>query len=99
MASGVPVIATRHGAIVETVDDGVTGYLVDERDTMAMADAMKRLLRHPAEAAGMGAAGRQRVIERYSQDFAISRLRFILGLGYPDKRAGCLIRAKQDQRF
>jgi glycosyltransferase involved in cell wall biosynthesis len=81
MASGVPVVATRHGAVLETVEHGVTGYLVGERETTAMADAMKRLLRQPAEAAGMGAAGRRRVIARYSQDFAIKRLRYLIGLG------------------
>ena len=80
MASGVPVVATCHGAIAETVDHGITGYLVNERDTVAMADAIGHLLRYPAEAASMGAAGRRRVIMRYSQDFAISRLRSILGL-------------------
>jgi colanic acid/amylovoran biosynthesis glycosyltransferase len=86
MASGVPVVATRHGAIPETVDHGITGYLVNERDTVAMADAIGRLLRHPAEAADMGAAGRRRVTVRYSQDFAIDRLRSILGLTFPGER-------------
>jgi glycosyltransferase involved in cell wall biosynthesis len=80
MAAAVPVVATRHGAIAETVNHGVTGYLVDERDTLAMAEAINLLLARPAEAAAMGRAGRKRVIERYSQGFAIKRLRAILGL-------------------
>jgi len=88
MAAAVPVVATRHGAIVETVNDGVTGYLVDERNFPAMADAINRLLQRPAEAAAMGQAGRKRVAERYSQGFAIKRLRVILGLTAPGKQPG-----------
>jgi glycosyltransferase involved in cell wall biosynthesis len=80
MAAAVPVVATRHGAIPEVVHHGVTGYLVDECNTVAMADAINLLLQLPAEAVALGQAGRKRVVEKYSQDFAINRLRTILGL-------------------
>lgn len=80
MACGVPVVATRHGAITETVEDGVTGVLVAERDTDAMAAAIGRLLDDGDMAAAMGQAGRARVLERYRQDAAIARLRGILGI-------------------
>ena len=43
MASGLPVVATRHSGIPELIEDGVTGLLVDEFDVAAMADAMIRL--------------------------------------------------------
>lgn len=80
MACAVPVVATRHGAISEIVEDGVNGCLVGERDVAAMAGAMGRLVENPDEAQRMGAAGRDRVMARYSQDYAIDRLRSILGL-------------------
>jgi colanic acid/amylovoran biosynthesis glycosyltransferase len=43
MASGLPVVSTRHSGIVELIEDGVTGFLVDEYDVEAMAAVMLRL--------------------------------------------------------
>jgi colanic acid/amylovoran biosynthesis glycosyltransferase len=86
MACGLPVVVTRHGAFVETVPDETAGYLVDEHDTTAMGDAIDRLLKHPIEARAMGEAGRRHVIEQYSRNFAIGRLRSILGLTCADER-------------
>lgn len=40
LACGTPVIAFRSGALPEIVEDGVTGFLVDDGD--AMADAIRR---------------------------------------------------------
>lgn len=38
MASGLPVIATRHSGIPELVEDGISGYLVDEKDVLGISD-------------------------------------------------------------
>jgi colanic acid/amylovoran biosynthesis glycosyltransferase len=35
MASGMPVVGTRHAGIPELVEDGVSGWLVPERDEAA----------------------------------------------------------------
>ncbi len=43
MASGLPVVATRHSGISELIEDGVTGVLVDEYDVATMAASMIRL--------------------------------------------------------
>ena len=43
MASGLPVVTTRHSGLTELIEDDVTGVLVDEFDVAAMADAMIRL--------------------------------------------------------
>jgi D-inositol-3-phosphate glycosyltransferase len=44
MACGVPVIGSRVGGLAETVQDDVTGVLVPEGDTPALAAAIARLL-------------------------------------------------------
>ena len=60
MRAGVPVVATRVGALPEMVQDGVTGLLVTH-DDVALARAIGSLLDDPARAAAMGAAGRARL--------------------------------------
>jgi colanic acid/amylovoran biosynthesis glycosyltransferase len=68
MALGLPVVATRHGGIPELVEDAVSGILVPERDSAAIADAVARLLANPAGWAEMGRAGRAAVEARYDND-------------------------------
>jgi glycosyltransferase involved in cell wall biosynthesis len=79
MASGLPVVSTRHSGIPEAVTDGVTGLLVEERDVDAMARAMSELLDDPDRAATMGAAGRERVLSYFTREIARDRLRAIMG--------------------
>ncbi|BBF79770.1 glycosyltransferase [Asticcacaulis excentricus] len=66
-AMGRPVLAAKHGATAETVEDAVSGWLVTSGDVTAWADAMRvaALTSAPARAV-MGAAGRARVHERFS---------------------------------
>lgn len=61
MASGMPVVATRHGGIPELVEDGVSGYLVAERDVASLADRLAFLARHPERWGEMGRSGRAKV--------------------------------------
>ena len=55
----VPVVATAVGSIPESVREGETGRLVAPGDVPAMTDAIAELLRDPAAAKAMGAAGRR----------------------------------------
>lgn len=73
-ASGLPVVATRHAGIPETVVDGKTGFLVEERDVEGMARQMARLVSEPGLAAELGRAGRRRIQESFSIDRRIARL-------------------------
>ncbi|WP_338769413.1 TIGR03088 family PEP-CTERM/XrtA system glycosyltransferase [Massilia sp. METH4] len=66
MASGLPVVGTRVGGIPEVVDDGVTGTLVPPSEPVAMAAALARYAASPELAARHGAAGRERVLRKYS---------------------------------
>ncbi len=67
MACGVPLVATTGGALPEVVgSDGRTGLLVPPDDPGALASAIGRLLDDPALRRRLGAAGRQRVLERFT---------------------------------
>ncbi|MBE9004672.1 glycosyltransferase [Fortiea sp. LEGE XX443] len=65
MAMGLPVISTKHGGIPELVEDGVSGFLVPERDADAIAHKLTYLIEHPELWVNMGKAGRARVEEKY----------------------------------
>ncbi|MFM1823637.1 MAG: hypothetical protein RI967_1903 [Planctomycetota bacterium] len=60
MATGLPVVGTRHSGIPEIVEDGVTGRLVDERDERALAEALVEF-DDPARRGAAAAAARARV--------------------------------------
>ena len=66
MASDLPLVATKAGAVSEIVLDGQTGFLVDIGDPEGLANAMERLLADPELRASFGAAGRRRVLEHFS---------------------------------
>jgi glycosyltransferase involved in cell wall biosynthesis len=73
-ASGLPVIGTRGCGIEETVEEGVTGLLVDQaRLAEELPRAILRLLDDPALAERMGVAGRERA-RRFTWDAAAARL-------------------------
>jgi glycosyltransferase involved in cell wall biosynthesis len=65
MASGVPVVSTRSGAIPEYVPDGVVGLLVPERDPKALSEAALQLLSDERLRQKMGEAGRAYAVEHY----------------------------------
>ncbi len=67
MACGVAVVATTGGALPEVVGtDGTTGVLVAPDDPGALAGAIGGLLDDPDLRARLGAAGRERVISRFT---------------------------------
>lgn len=65
MAIGLPVISTCHGGIPELVEDGVSGFLVPERDADAIAEKLNYLIDHPEIWSPMSEAGRAYVEEHY----------------------------------
>lgn len=65
MALGLPVIATRHGGIPELIEDGVSGVLVPERDSAALAERLIEIIDHPERWARMREAARRRIEAEY----------------------------------
>jgi len=73
-ACGLPLISTAVAGIPELVVDGVTGFLVPQRDPEALAEAIDRLLRDDALRERMGQAARRRVEEEFSRELNGQRL-------------------------
>ncbi len=74
MATGLPVVATRHGGIPEAVDHGRTGFLVAEEDHVGLANAMQLITSSPASLKQMGERAHAAVVERFGQDAQIDQL-------------------------
>lgn len=47
MAMELPVLSTKHAGIPELVEDGVNGYLVEERDVQVYAEKMSEICKWP----------------------------------------------------
>ncbi len=65
-ACGRPVLAGTSGGTRETLEDGVTGIMVDCTAPENIADAVAKLLRDSEKLKRMGLAGRQHVENRFS---------------------------------
>lgn len=68
MAAAVPVVTCAAGAIEEMLDRNVGGTIVAHGDIEALADAIIRYLENTDLRRGDGAAGRRRVVERFTTD-------------------------------
>jgi glycosyltransferase involved in cell wall biosynthesis len=71
-ATGLPVVATRHGGIVEAVRDGETGILVAERDDSAMTAALLALVEDRERRLSMGRAARKLVESQFAFDTQVA---------------------------
>ncbi len=74
-AAGLPVLAGRSGGAPETIDPGVTGFVVDTPSEIADA---ARLLLDPETRATFGAAGRRRAEERHAWPLVADKIAKIL---------------------
>ncbi len=67
LGAGKPVVATSVDGTPEVVADGRTGLTVPRGDAQRLAGAICRLLSDPELCRSLGRAGRQWVVERFSQ--------------------------------
>jgi colanic acid/amylovoran biosynthesis glycosyltransferase len=74
MATGLPVVATRHGGIPEAVTHGLDSLLVPERSPGELAEALLTLLRDPALLTRFSEAAARTVRERFSLEASVARL-------------------------
>lgn len=78
MASGLPVVTTRSGAIVELVKDEETGLFVPKEDAAALAAAIRRVLNDPALARELGAAARRHIEAGYTRKKMLDDMEAVL---------------------
>jgi glycosyltransferase involved in cell wall biosynthesis len=68
MAAGRPVVASAVGGLADAIADGRTGLLVPPARPAPLAAALERLLRDREMRATLGAAGAQRIADRFSSE-------------------------------
>ncbi len=66
MAMELPVVSTYVSGIPELISDGRDGLLINEKDPLALADAMQRLLEDQHLGQTLGKNGRQKVIKEFN---------------------------------
>jgi phosphatidylinositol alpha-1,6-mannosyltransferase len=77
-AVGLPVIAGDSGGAPDAVLEGETGFVVPGRDLDVLTDRLVTLLKEPALARKMGAAGREWVRSEWTWDRQAARLTELL---------------------
>jgi glycosyltransferase involved in cell wall biosynthesis len=73
MACGKPVVSTDSTSIPEVVEDGVTGLLCPTNDVDAFVAACQKLAANRTLCEQMGAAGRKRAVEVFSEEVIVSQ--------------------------
>lgn len=69
MQYSLPIVSTPEGAIPDVIEDGVGGFLVPQKDAVALADKLEVLIKDPDLRQKMGSAGRA----RYEAQFTLER--------------------------
>ena len=65
MATQLPIVASRHPPFPELIQPDA-GLMVDEKDSHAVADAIRSLWRDPEKVSRMGLAGRARILQNHT---------------------------------
>ncbi|HRD03189.1 MAG TPA: glycosyltransferase [Verrucomicrobiota bacterium] len=77
-AAGLPVVATRHAGINDTVVHGRTGFLVEERDVIGMKNYLRKLIEDKALCRTMGENARQHIRENFNMERHIACLQGVI---------------------
>jgi glycosyltransferase involved in cell wall biosynthesis len=77
MATGLPIVATSIGGVVDLLDRGRAGLLVPPDDPAALAEALDQLILDPNLRSDLGSRARRRTIEFFSLANNVSRLIYL----------------------
>jgi glycosyltransferase involved in cell wall biosynthesis len=73
-AAGIPVVSTRHSGVPEAVEEGVTGFLVDEKDYIKMSEHCVSLLLSIELRKKMGEKGRDKMLREFTMKIHLDRM-------------------------
>ncbi len=73
MSTGLPMIATRVGGVLEIVDEGKNGLLVPPKHPEELAQAILRLYRDPKLRSRLGESARKTILERYTAEKVVNQ--------------------------
>ncbi len=76
-ASGRPVVGYRHSGLVDSVLDGQTGLLTDERDISGLRDRITALLIDPDRRLAYSRAARTHVVANFELTDCLKRLEMV----------------------
>ena len=74
-ASGIPTIATRMAGVTELIDDGRSGFLLEEPTVAHLAAALRKYVNDPALAATHGRAAREKMAAGFDTRVVVGRIR------------------------
>lgn len=78
LSCGLPAISTNTGGIPELFDGGA-GYLIPQRDSKALANAIESLYKNPFLIKQLREAGYRKVVRDFSLDSITDRLLYLFG--------------------
>lgn len=74
MAASLPVISTDQGAIIESVLDGVNGFIVEPANPKAIAEKLRTLILDKNKRTAMGKASRDLYLKHYTEASMVANL-------------------------
>lgn len=77
-STGLAIVSTKHAGIPEVIEDGQSGFLVDEGDVDAMATRMMELFENENLRSSFGVKARGTILAKHHQSEYISQLETVL---------------------
>ncbi len=71
---GKPVVVSNVGGLPEVVENGVTGFVVEQKNAEAAAEKLEKLILDPELRKSMGNAGRERVLKLYDWNANVAQM-------------------------
>ena len=73
-ACSKPVIVSNVGGLLEVVEKGKTGFIVEPKNPEALAEALIKLINNPGLRVEMGRNGRNKVLQHYQWDDSVKKM-------------------------